>query len=153
MNAEMYFPRYLFVNPTLTETFNWWWFVYPYVDQDVQANEYRALDGIICDENENCYSSIVKIPLEFNIVNVKNVLPPTLKPAGKNWSGFGAYTVCEPFYYNTGSCDPFDWDASTEGWSYERAQGSSVAASWDAIHKIPRLSGRLTTLPGPTSLP
>ena len=149
MNAEMYFPRYLFVNSALPETFNWWLFLYPYVDQSTTNNYARALDGIVCDENENCYSSVVKIPLELNIVDVSKVLPPALKPAGKNWSGFGAYEVCEPFYFNTGECDTFDWDASTEGWSYERAQGSSLAATWDVMHKIPRVSGRLATLPGP----
>jgi hypothetical protein len=138
INAEYYYPRYLIVNPTLAESWNWWFFLYPYNDSG--TGYARALTGVVCDEDELCFSSVIKIPWEFNIVDVASVLPAALKPAGKNWAGFGSFYVCDPFY-DTGSCDGPDYSSSTESWSYERAQGSSLAATWDVMHKTPRTSG------------
>jgi len=146
-NAIYYFPRYLFVNPTMPETWNWWLFLYPYNDISSSSNYQRALSGIICNESELCFSSVVKIPYQFNIVNVASVLPPALMPSGANWAGYGDYVVCEPFFFSTTVCAGPDLDASTEGWSYERAQGSTIAASWDVMHKVPRVGEWTEALP------
>ncbi len=149
INASDYFPRYLIVNPTLPESWSWWFFVYPYNDTLLPlVNIQRALSGIICDEDEDCFSSVVPIPYEFNIVDVASqVLPAALKPAGQNWAGYGSYLVCEPFDFTTTTCFAYDPLASTESWSYERAQGSSVAASWDVMHKTPRVGEWTDVIP------
>lgn len=131
--AEFYFPRYFIVNPTLTESQNWWFFLFPWND----AN--RAIVGVICDEDELCISKNILLPHELTTINVAAVLSPIHKPAGKNWAGFGSFDLCETYDTTTNTCTSWAYmDYSTAGWSYQRAQGSSVAASWDVIHEIDR---------------
>jgi hypothetical protein len=122
-----YFPRYLIVNNTLPESWTWWTFIFPF------NNDFRYLVGFVCDEEENCRSINVPIPFEVNVINVIDVLPPVLTPSSDStWAGYGSFLLCDDF-------DVQFLDYSTTGWSYERAQGSSVAASWDVIHKVHKI--------------
>lgn len=130
-SSVLLFPRYLLLN-NLTETWNWW--ILLYGDNDSG----RVLTGTICNEEEGCVSLNIPVPQELNIINVEPHVPATLH-AGYPKAGFGWFVNSENDYNN-----------SVMGWSYQRAQGSSVAATWDVIHPIHGLN--LPTVDG-TALP
>lgn len=116
--AYALFPRYLLMNDK-AETWNWW--IVMYGDNDAA----RTLSGFICNEEEDCISLDIAVPHELNIINVGPYLPPVLHPAGYPKAGFGWFANVES-----------DYDNSVYGWSYQRAEGTSLAATWDVMHPI-----------------
>lgn len=115
--AILFYPRYLLLNDK-PDTFNWWIFLYG----DNEIN--RVLTGYICNEEEDCISLSIPVSKELNVVNVSDVLPAALH-TGYPKAGFGWLINAEA-----------DYDNGAFGWSYQRAQGNSVAGTWDVIHPI-----------------
>jgi len=116
--AEALFPRYYIMN-NLTETWNWWIVIYG--DNDPA----RILVGYICNEEEDCVSLNIPVPDELNIINVEPYIPAALHPAGYPKAGFAAFSNNES-----------DYDNTVYGFAYQRAEGISLAATWDVIHPI-----------------
>jgi hypothetical protein len=148
------YPRYFLLNDTalFPDTFNWWMFL-------LGRNQYstpnvtsvRNLEGIICDEEENCQSTTIPIPNELNIVSVAPILPGApLHPAGFPKGGFAVLNIVEHGNAlvlggftihgsrNVTTSLPLalsNW-YSVFGWSYERAEDSSATLSWDVVHPM-----------------
>lgn len=116
-SAVALFPRYLLMN-NKTETWNWWILIYG----DNDSNRYLA--GWICNEEEYCISLNIPVPKELNIIDVEPYIPLVLH-AGYPKAGFGWFLNAEA-----------DYDNTVYGFSYQRAEGTSVAGTWDVIHPI-----------------
>lgn len=111
------FPRYFILNDK-PDTSNWWILVYGDNDNN------RTLDGMICNEDEHCISLSIRVPNELNIIDVGPYVPAALHSDYPK-AGFG-------WFWNNES----DFNNTVYGFSYQRAQGNSVAATWDVIHPI-----------------
>lgn len=157
-----FYPRFYFLN-NKTETWNWWIYLFGQNELAEEnwvlfANIHRRLDGIICDEQENCYSLSIPIPWEVNVINVyprlsadmrnKNAFPGN--PAGLG--GFAMLDIIESgtitfpslsvtafgtfnLRFILGIEPPFPY-YSAHAWSYQRAQSNDGLPnlSWDVIH-------------------
>lgn len=116
-------PRYKIANND-PDTHNWWIIMTP---SDALTTTLgtctRALEGIICDEQENCLSIAIPIPYQVNIVNVADILPgffATFPKAGfamldvvLTGTSIGAQNPC----FNAGN-------EQYLGWSYQYTLGS-----------------------------
>jgi hypothetical protein len=113
------FPRYAIFNAD-ANTFNWWiiW---------EGANEpTRILDGVICNEEELCFSLTIPIPDELNFVNVADHLPAGLFTAFPH-NGYADFFI-----------DPYDPFISTFGWAYQRDVAGAGLPNVGVIHPIHR---------------
>ncbi len=129
ITARAMFPRYLILNDK-PETATWW-IILKGANSPGAPNNHR-MDGVICNEEERCISLTIQLPNELNIINVGPHVPAILH-TGFPKAGFGLFNMLP--YAGTGGFATF----TTLGWSYQRAQGSSVAGTWDVIHPIHRL--------------
>lgn len=118
--AILFFPRYFILNDK-PDTWNWWIFLYG----DNDAN--RVLEGYICNEEEQCISLRIPVSRELNIIDAGTYIPNALH-AGYPKAGFGWLINVET-----------DYDNGAFGWAYQRAQGNSVAGTWDVIHPIHKI--------------
>lgn len=119
VTASALFPRFFILNAN-TDTFNWWIIL---AGQNVAT---RALNGAICNEEEDCISLIIPIPDEVNIIVVANVIPAALFTTFPH-AGMGVFAV-----------DPAAVTYSIFGWAYQRQQSANVQASWDVVHPMHR---------------
>lgn len=119
--ASLLFPRYFILNDK-PETWNWWILMYGNNDPA------RFLTGYICNEDEDCISLDIPVPDELNIIDVEGYVPASIH-AGYPKAGFGWFVNVATYYAIEGVL----------GWSYQRAEGDTVAATWDVIHPIHRV--------------
>ncbi|MCX7914498.1 MAG: hypothetical protein N2511_07935, partial [Thermodesulfovibrionales bacterium] len=135
--SEMY-PRYLILN-NKPDTATWWIILKGANSPATCPNlACHRMDGYICNEDEKCISLYIPLPNELNLINVEPYVPATLH-TGYPKAGFGLFFM-RPY---GGQFDSF----TTLGWSYQRAQGSSVAATWDVIHPIHRRYSNIPDIP------
>ncbi len=133
ITASAMFPRYLILNDK-PETATWW-IILKGANSPGGANSHR-MEGFMCNEEEKCISLKIQLPNELNIINVGPHVPAILHTDFPK-AGFGVFAML-PYVPGTGG--GFDFaDFTTLGWSYQRAQGSSVAGTWDVIHPIHRI--------------
>jgi hypothetical protein len=160
-----FYPRYFYLNDKV-ETWNWW--VYLFGQNELAVKEpvlfgtiHRVLDGIICDEQENCTSLVIPIPYELNIIEPlkENYIPGLIKNLNNfpgNPAGLGGFAMLDivergtilfpvPTSYtslgtfNLGSIlglePPFPY-YSAHAWSLQREQSNDGLPnlSWDVIH-------------------
>jgi len=165
ITAFTLYPRYFLNNDTalFPDTYNWWMVLLGRNQYNtLNVTSTRFLEGFICDEEENCQSTGIPIPVEFNVIDVGPILPGLpLHPAGFPKGGFallnivehangiivGAFTIHGT--RNVSTSLPLaltDW-YSVFGWSYERAQATSVLASWDVIHPMFRTYCNVPNIP------
>lgn len=154
ISARTVLPRYFILNNN-ADTFNWWIFLlgrnaYNFGVSNVFT---RKLACFICDEEENCFSKDILIPLELNIINVAGNLPGGLfPPTTFPKAGFAFCDVKESGFLPgnavatsiTGTMS-FDDDASDDpevyslfGWAYQRAVPVSSPAKVSVVHPIHR---------------
>ena len=164
ITASNVYARYYINNDPTVNTNTWDWFIFllgrnQYNTVNIVST--RTLTGTVCDEDEHCTSAVIPIPWELNIFNVAPTLPgsPFFTPLGNLNSsvpqtfpkaGFYALTISEPG--NRTSAGPFTISGTSNntsifgdpanpyyslfGWSYERAQASSILADFDVIHPV-----------------
>jgi hypothetical protein len=159
-----FLPRYFFLNDK-AETWNWWIYFFGRNELAIEnsilfVNVHRNLSGIICDEQENCFSLTIPIPYELNVINVLPKVTPTIKilngfpgnPAGLG--GFAILDIVESgqqtfpqiqisivgTFTDSFLLDPFDY-YSGHAWSYQREQSNDglPGLSWDVIHPQHRI--------------
>jgi len=82
--------------------------------------------GIICDENEHCYSSAIPLPYQVNVVNVADYVPAAMFPAATfPKSGFAMFDIVMNGASST-EANPCG-NAGNEqylGWSYQHTLGN-----------------------------
>lgn len=162
-----YYPRFFFLN-NKAETWNWWIYMFGQNEMAVRepilySNIHRYLDGIICDEQENCYSLRIPIPYEMVILNVLGndpiIIPGIMKTLNGfpgNPAGLGGFAMLDIIEFGTvlfpapyslfvngtfnagvllGLEPPFPY-YSSHAWSYQREQSNDGLPnlSWDVIH-------------------
>jgi hypothetical protein len=166
--VQAFYPRFYFLN-NKGETWNWWIYLFGQNELAVRepilySNIHRYLDGIICDEQENCSSLRIPIPYEMMILNVleNNYIPGTIKNANgfpgtpadpQDMGGFALLDIIEfgtilfptpvsifiDGTFNAGFLlglePPFEY-YSAHAWSYQRAESNDglPGLSWDVIH-------------------
>lgn len=133
--AAALFPRYLVLNNN-AETWNWWIILKGANGTSVAAPaDSHRLSGIICNEEEVCSSLNIPLPDELNVISVEQHVPNALHGGVYPKAGFGLFVT-----QDAGAAASFS-DFTTLGWSYQRAQGSTVAGTWSVVHPMHRFYG------------
>jgi len=160
VSASQLYPRYFFLNANATPynvnttTFNWW-----YILKGGPVNPLHNLNGVICNEEEECVSLTIFVPNNFNIIDVGSYIPSsifhttviqehnTLADMSNSVVGISAGETANmgggfaQFYTNTGILPNFlnpttSAIVSTLGWSYQRAATGAAISNWDVIHPM-----------------
>ena len=157
VTAHSIFPRYFLLNDN-AETFNWWIMLFGRNQYSFgpQAHLTRVLTGVVCDENENCLSEDIAVPIELNIINVADVLPALPGNTGITKAGFAILDIVESGFlpgessqttingtmsFTDDNGGTIDTDAETYtflGWAYQRALPVSSPAKISVLHEIHR---------------
>ena len=163
-----FLPRYYFLNDK-AETWNWWIYFFGRNEYAVEnsifySDVHRKLDGIICDEQENCFSLDIPIPYELNLIDVLPEVTPSIKLANNfpaNPAGLGGFAMLDiveggtiflpsistVFIDGTNNAlglfsifSPVEY-YSAHAWSYQREQSNDGLPnlSWDVIHPQHRI--------------
>jgi hypothetical protein len=135
-------PRY-YLGARSPDTFNWWIIFTGSIPGRGSNNPCRFLNGIICDEAENCLNISIPIPNMLNIISVADILPAPLNHSPFfTSSGFASLNV-HYIVHEGGGCDSSN--DTIFGWSYERVGASVIpfphpiiTKNWDVIHPILR---------------
>lgn len=159
-----FLPRYYFLNDKV-ETWNWWIYFFGRNELAIEnsilfSNVHRRLSGIICDEQENCFSLIIPIPYELTIIDVLPKITPSIKTINGfpgNPAGLGGFAILD--IVETGQqtfpqipinivgtytggflLDPFEF-YSAHAFSYQREQSNDglPGLSWDVVHPQHRI--------------
>ena len=105
-----------------------------------------ALPGLLhvnfFDEDENAQSSNILVDHELNIIDIPNIIPPGLFPAGYPYAGW--VDIATPDIFGAGwftnANANLEWDGAERYWlgySYQQAIGAG-ALTWDVIHTVHR---------------
>ncbi len=130
LSANNFYPRYFLLNDKV-DTWNWWIFMQgtPHHGYSSPSCDVGTIDIHICDSEENCVSTSICVPYDVTVVDMSEFLPAKVcssRPCG----GFAILDIGEDY--------PDDDATSIFGWSYQRAQSDSLAATWDVIHPMHR---------------
>jgi hypothetical protein len=127
VTASAFFPRYFFFN-TNAGTFNWW-----IVLIGGPANGAHNLNGSICNEEEDCRSVQIFVPLNLNFIDVKQFIPPVIFVDTAGTPGLGGGMGL--FATQTGAALGFGTNSAL-GWAYQRAATGVVLPNWDVVHPM-----------------
>lgn len=123
VTASAFFPRYAIFNND-PNTYNRW------IIWAGQNDAGRLLDGVICNEDEDCISLTIPIPDELNIIDVGSHVPAGLFTAFPH-NGFGLFFI--------DYVDSVYGTYSLFGWSYQRDAVSASLPGLAVVHPMHRL--------------
>jgi len=151
VTANTLFARY-YINNTDPRSWDWWMILAGRQQYStINATSSRVLNGDVCDESEDCVSLALNLPYQLNIIDVASNLPGAPLNTTPPLAGFGYFQIQEkgnniivgPFTITGTINDPLVTVVpvyySIYGWSYERAEAGTAAASWDVIHPMDRI--------------
>jgi hypothetical protein len=161
ITARTIFPRYFIQDADLL-TWNWWLILMGRNEYEVEYQLgkvpentiKRVLNCFFCDENENCFSNLIPIPYEWNIIRVGNFIPGGVwPPAFFPKAGFAICTIDEAGFFSgqltqttiTGTLSFDGVDSGTEnetytmaGYAYQRAFPTTIEQKLAVIHPMHR---------------